>query len=608
MTNSIARRIQRTKAMACASLSRRAAVGTAAAMLLVGVAQAQDWPQWALNPQHTGEFQAVAQRLDNILARIVYDPLVPAELAANQNSLQAHYQVPLIDGANVYMEFKSGTYNKNNYATQIWGESGFQWQNGNLVQTWSFTSDWTAVGSQADFFEPVFHAVLANGFIYVPGAGGTIVKLNTSTGSVINRVNPFGVKIDPDIIVAGVPSTDGHGNIYYTAIQQHNHGAGVSFYQHDIVDSWLIKVAPDDSFAKVSYSVLVAQTASGSQPSPKPGDLCLGVFSLSLLPLPPSPTAVPPTAPCGAMRPALNVAPAIAPDGTIYTVTRAQLNERYAGIAAVNSDLTPKWWTSLRDRLNDACNNDQGTFPGALLPANGTPGGCRLGSTPGVDPGQNTRPAGRVADDSTSSITITPDGSLLYGAFTRYDFARGHLMKFGSAGQFLAAYSFGWDLTPAIYQHNGTYSIVIKDNEYGGGPQFGSYCNVDAFCPPRDNGPFFITQLDPNLNVEWKFQSTNNQRCTRNPDGSITCVPNDSGNQWKNIGFEWCINAAAVDAQGVVYANSEDGNLYAIVQGGTLKENIFLDLALGAPYTPVAIGFDGKVYTENKGTLFVVGN
>jgi hypothetical protein len=86
-----------------------------------------------------------------------------------------------------------------------------------------------------------------------------------------------------------------------------------------------------------------------------------------------------------------------------------------------------------------------------LLPANGTPGGCRLGSTPGVDPAQNTRPGARVLDDSSSSITVAPDGSILYGAYTRYDFARSHLMKFSSTGQFLGAYSFGWDSTPAIY-------------------------------------------------------------------------------------------------------------------------------------------------------------
>ena len=47
--------------------------------------------------------------------------------------------------------------------------------------------------------------------------------------------------------------------------------------------------------------------------------------------------------------------------------------------------------------------------------------------------------------------------------------------------------------------------------------------------------------------------------------------------------------------------------MYSIRQGGTLLQNIFLDLALGAAYTPLALGPDGKIYTENKGTLFVIG-
>src|SRR5262249_3426445 len=121
-----------------------------------------------------------------------------------------HYQVPLIDGTSVVMEFKSGTYNKNRYSTEVWGENGFQWQNGQLVKVWSFTSDWQAPGSQADFWEPVFHAVLANGFVYVPGAGGTLFKLNQRTGAVVARINPF-ASLDRTIIVAGVPTVDGAG-------------------------------------------------------------------------------------------------------------------------------------------------------------------------------------------------------------------------------------------------------------------------------------------------------------------------------------------------------------------------------------------------------------
>ena len=56
-----------------------------------------------------------------------------------------------------------------------------------------------------------------------------------------------------------------------------------------------------------------------------------------------------------------------------------------------------------------------------------------------------------------------------------------------------------------------------------------------------------------------------------------------------------------------MYANSEDGNLYAIGQGGVLEQKIFQQLAIGAAYTPASLGGDGKIYTQNDGHLFVVG-
>src|SRR5215472_5821701 len=251
-----------------ASRLRGLLFATAACVLLylVGV-EAQFWPQWALNAQHTGQVNTVAQATNAILTSVTYDPLAPAEIAAT-GELGVHYQVPLIDDNRVFMEFKAGTYNKNRYSTQTWGENGFQWQNGQLVQTWSFTSDWTAPGSQGDFWEPVFHGVLTNGTIYVPGAGGTLFRLDKTNGAIIARINPVGAQIDPTIIVAGVPTADNRGNIYFNVIQQFNGGNGIGFYQHDIVDSWLVKVAPDDSVSKASYSTLTTATAVGSDPSP----------------------------------------------------------------------------------------------------------------------------------------------------------------------------------------------------------------------------------------------------------------------------------------------------------------------------------------------------
>ena len=101
------------------------------------------------------------------------------------------------------------------------------------------------------------------------------------------------------------------------------------------------------------------------------------------------------------------------------------------------------------------------------------------------------------------------------------------MLHFSANGDFLNAFGFGWDNTPAIYPHGGTYSVVFKNNHYGGAG-FGDYCVDPNWCPERSNpnasflGPeqYFVSQLNPNLNIEWSFQNTNTQSCTRNPDGT----------------------------------------------------------------------------------------
>jgi hypothetical protein len=362
------------------------------------------------------------------------------------------------------------------------------------------------------------------------------------------------------------------------------------------VDSWLVKVTPADAVTKVSYSVLTAGAPAGT-------DLCLNAFSATQLPWPPSPTAVPPSVVCGTQRAALNIAPAIAPDGTIYTISRAHLISRWGYLVAVNPDLTSKWIASLRDRLDDGCGVS--LAQGGSLPPNGAPGGCRVGANLGVDPATNRPGGGRVLDDSSSTPVVAPDGSILYGAYTRYNYAQGHLMRFGSDGSFIAAFNFGWDITPGIYTHNNTYSILTKDNRYG---EVGSYCDDEAICPsdrdasnPGYPEEYRITQLKKNMKMEWSFKNTNTLACSRDANGVVTCVDDHPHS------FEWCVNAFVIDANGTVIANSEDGNLFAIDQGGIVRKKIFQQLALGAAYTPTSIGNDGKVYSQNAGRLFVAG-
>ncbi|HKS23329.1 MAG TPA: hypothetical protein VJZ76_11055 [Thermoanaerobaculia bacterium] len=578
-------------------------LGCSLALLVAGAVFAQDWPQWALNPQHTGQASVVGQALNRNIVNLVYDPLVPQEMAQaeeffGEEDLLAHFQAPLVDGNDVYMMFKQGPYDITNYATQTWGETKYTWSGGTLAQVWQFTTDWKAPGNGNDFWEPVFHPALANGSLYVPGAGGTIFRVNKSTG-VGTRINPFN-SINNKTYTASPLTVDANGNILYNVIRL---GGGNDFYSQDIVDSWIIRVSPSGNIEKVSYSTLTVGAPAGNAqcsnafPVNADGTLING-------PWPPSPTAVPPTVQCGTQRPGLNIAPAVAPDGTIYVATRAHLLSRETFLVAINSNLTQKWIRSLRDRFNDGCGVPHSA--GGQFPPNGAPGGCRVGALLGVDPATNRPGGGRIIDDSSATPVVAPDGSILFGAYTRYNYAQGHLMHFAANGDYLGAYLFGWDVTPGIYSHGGTYSIVTKDNHYG---EVGSYCNDEAFCPsdrnasdPTYSEQYFVTQLNHNMNKEWSYQNTNTMSCTRDANGNVTCTSTNP------FGFEWCVNAFGIDAAGNVYANSEDGNLFKIPQGGTGVTRIFQQLALGAAYTPTSMGNDGKIYSQNAGHLFVAGN
>jgi|SRR5580658_1321511 hypothetical protein len=78
-----------------------------------------------------------------------------------------------------------------------------------------------------------------------------------------------------------------------------------------------------------------------------------------------------------------------------------------------------------------------------------------------------------------------------------------------------------------------------------------------------------ITRLRQS-SIEWSYQNTKTNSCTRNAGGSLTCVADHPN------GFEWCVNSPAIDANGVVYANSEDGNPFASPQGGSpIRQDLF---------------------------------
>jgi hypothetical protein len=528
-------------------------------------APAEDWLQWGRTPQHRGVSPVQGQRPEMILDSLVYDPFVTQMKAEGGGALFAHYSVPLVREGAVYMVFKSGAWTGfGSFGSIDWSVKKLEWIDGRLREVWTFDTDWKPEPLALTAWESVLQPAISGHDIYVPGLGGTLHRVATETGTSEGRVNPFS-SVDPTRYVAGGVGVGPDGSVYYNVIDlPENEG--------DVEGAWLVKVEHEsDEAIRVPYSTLVPGAPAATSP-------CQTQFALEERPWPPTPTSVPPSVACGSQRPGINVVPAIAENGTIYTLSRAHHADRYGYLVAVNPDLTPAWNASFRGILNDGC--------GVLIRIDDTNRGCRTGAAIGIDPATNDQPAGRVRDAGTSSPVVLPDGNLLVGVSTGYNFSRGHLLKFSAQGSVLATYDFGWDITPAVYEHDGTYSIVIKDNHYSNPDGIASY---------------EVASLNADLEEEWSFLATNTQSCARQPGGEIVCV--DDHPQ----GFEWCVNQPALDVDGTAYLNGEDGVLYAFDRSGNVVGQVFLDTALGAAYTPLSLGPDGIVYTQNNGVLFAVG-
>jgi outer membrane protein assembly factor BamB len=553
------------------------------------------WRQWGNNAAHAGASCVRGQPLDAMLSDMVYDPFTEQEIVDARGVLIVHYQAPLIDGEDLYMMTKRGVYTpcqivddapvcntpdqRYRRHSQVWSEQRFTIaESGALSLHWTFDSDWKPAPLAS--FEPMFQPALSGNVIAIPGAGGALWLLDRIAGNTLHHVQPFGATIDPDTYVAGGLAVAPDGTIYYSAVKvDHDEPTAMPS------QAWLVAVAVDGTSRSVDFTTLVRGAPAATDP-------CFGAYNVQTTPLPWPPAnpdgslILPPTSPCGPQRPGVNAAPAIGSDGTIFVVSRAHFNPRYAYVVAVNGDLTPKWNTSLRDYLSDGC--------GVTSPINGSDtenmNNCRIGTPIGLERVTGLLPAARVDDESSSAPVALPDGGVLYGAFTAYNGSRGHLLKLDRNGALVASFDFGWDSTPAVFGGPTDYKIVVKDNNYG----------VDQDGLPR--GPFNITQLDASLKPVWRFKNTSTQSCVRQPDGSMSCTEDHPN------GFEWCINALAVDRDGTVFANNEDGHTYAINPDGTLRDHIFLDKALGAAYTPIALDRAGHVFALNNGHLYVLGS
>jgi hypothetical protein len=175
------------------------------------------------------------QALDGQLADLVYDPFVPQEQAEQGGELLAHYQAPLTHENDVFMEVETGSWvpcsppgsgtpvpcGTAAWNHKVWNEQRLHWEGGALVPQWTFASDWKPEPDAGGFggWEPVFHAALEAGAVYVPGAGGTVYRLDPGSGALLAHINPFGTTIDANTFVAGPLTVDSRGNLYYNAVK-----------------------------------------------------------------------------------------------------------------------------------------------------------------------------------------------------------------------------------------------------------------------------------------------------------------------------------------------------------------------------------------------------
>ncbi|MBV8758213.1 MAG: hypothetical protein JO257_13080, partial [Deltaproteobacteria bacterium] len=245
-----------------------------------------DWHQWGGNAQHTGASCATGQPLQRMLADIVFDPLVPDEVADASGDLIVHYQAPLIDGDRVFMLRKGGTFTPcveemdpsmrcrhpedvYRFASQTWSEVGYRWDGGALVEQWTYESTWKPPPGR----ETVFHPVIAGGVVAVPIASGGVAFVDPASGRVVRESRPFGSNADTYVIGALTAFGD---SVFYNA----------ATFDHDMpydkaIVATLVEIDGDGRVRTARYDDLV----------PNPPKKCYGGYDPVMTP-PPWPVIV----------------------------------------------------------------------------------------------------------------------------------------------------------------------------------------------------------------------------------------------------------------------------------------------------------------------------
>ena len=273
------------------------AIGVSVAFAAQSGAQSE-WLQFGRNAQHNGyQPNVVGQTLDAIR-------LVMTNDTQPHSFIDIHYAVPMPDAAgNIYISYRERDSQTHLSVKQIDSSGSVHW---------TYASDWVPPPSG---WEPAFHPVIGNGYVYAPGAYGAIHVLSPDDGSLLFDIASYDIPPDPvirdqlrsSVFVSGVPTIADDGTLYFSVLASSDNPVGLM--------SQLVQVTTDGTISSVNYGDLTGDSLQ---------------------------------------RPPINAAAAVAPNGTVYVgSTRGNTT---GWLLAVNPDLSLQWMASTASDPNHVAN------------------------------------------------------------------------------------------------------------------------------------------------------------------------------------------------------------------------------------------------------------
>ncbi|MBC5765169.1 hypothetical protein [Ramlibacter albus] len=476
------------------------------------------WPGFGRDAQHTAVSGIASQDLNRIAWSAAVD--LQPQYRAN-GSLAVHYGSPVVTTRNtIAMAVKTGA----NSGFRVEARSGLS---GTLL--WSQDIDYAV--PPHDWFPSCNLLLTPGGRLLAPGAGGRLLARDNpdTAGSSFNAMVFYGASAyasasaayDATVFINTPLVSDAQGNVFFGFVVTGSNPAGLA--------SGIARIGAD------GQGRWVGAAAAANDPA--------------------------------IVKPAMNSAPALSPDGgTLYVA----VNQNAVSGTTQTGYLLALDSTTLATRAR-ATLNDPLASAGA-----------------------------RISDNGTSSPCVGPDGRVYFGVLERTfgtHNARGWLLQFDANLQPAGVPgSFGWDVTPSVipasmvpsYTGTSTYLLAVKYNNYSG-VGTGDGLNRLAVLDPR------ATQADAFSTVTVMREVLTIVAPTR--------VSPSSPPVW-----EWCINTMAADvARRAMLVNNEDGILYRWdLATNTLAQSIRLTGGLGQAYTPTLVGADGAVYAISNARLYSV--